>query len=195
MNFVEPIRDQQTIRNIKELLRKEKRYRDLLLLTIGINTALRISDLLTLKVGDFVDEAGIIKQKFSLQEKKRGKRQEVIINDSIRLILAEYFRIYPGLRDNPCYYLFFNTRTNAFDHPIQRCQAWNSMSTICRSFGLEGNFGTHSLRKTWGYQARRRGVDIALIMYKLNHASLAYTQRYLGVTSDELAAVTRKLNL
>lgn len=53
---------------------------------------------------------------------------------------------------------------------------------ICKQVGLRGNFGTHSLRKTRGYHAGLQGVDLALIMYKLNHASIAYTQRYLGIT-------------
>ena len=56
-------------------------------------------------------------------------------------------------------------------------------------------FVTHSLRKTWGYHARMNGVDLALIMYKLNHSSLAYTKRYLGITDDELQAVIERLNL
>ena len=32
-------------------------------------------------------------------------------------------------------------------------------------------------------------------MHKLNHASLVYTKRYLGITDDELEAVARRLNL
>jgi hypothetical protein len=39
------------------------------------------------------------------------------------------------------------------------------------------------------------GVDLTLIMDKLNHNRLAYTKRYLGITEDELGAVVRKLNL
>jgi site-specific recombinase XerD len=39
------------------------------------------------------------------------------------------------------------------------------------------------------------GVDLALIMYKLNHSSLAYTKRYLGITDAELQAVVQRLNL
>jgi len=61
--------------------------------------------------------------------------------------------------------------------------------------GLRGNFGTHSLRKTRGYYARMQGEDLALIMHKLNHESIAYTKRYLGITDDELQAVSQRLNL
>ena len=39
------------------------------------------------------------------------------------------------------------------------------------------------------------GVDLALIMHKLNHESIAYTKRYLGITDDELQAVSQRLNL
>ncbi len=53
MNFVEPIRDRKKIAQIKNQLRGQRRYRDLLLFVVGINTALRISDLLELRVESF----------------------------------------------------------------------------------------------------------------------------------------------
>jgi integrase len=56
MNFVEPIRDRKKIAQIKNLLRGQRRYRDLLLLVVGINTALRISDLLQLRISYFLDD-------------------------------------------------------------------------------------------------------------------------------------------
>ena len=39
------------------------------------------------------------------------------------------------------------------------------------------------------------GVDLALIMYKRNHASIADTKRYLGITDDELPDAVERLNL
>ena len=56
MNFVEPIRDRKKIAQIKNLLRGQCRFRDLLLFMVGINTALRISDLLALRIGHFLDD-------------------------------------------------------------------------------------------------------------------------------------------
>jgi site-specific recombinase XerD len=88
--------------------------------------------------------------------------------------------------------LFSNTKTN---YPIKRGQAWKIITAICQEVGLRGNYGTHSLRKTWGYHARMSGVDLALIMHKLNHESIAYTKRYLGITDEELQAVAQRLNL
>ena len=195
MNFVEPIRDRKKIAQIKNLLRGQVRFRDLLLFVVGINTALRISDLLELQVGHFVDEQGHIRQRFWIKEQKRGKRQEVVINESIREAWEEYLAAYPGIGEKPGNFVFFNPKNNDYAHPIKRGQSWKFITSICREVGLHGNFGTHSLRKTWGYHARMSGVDLALIMHKLNHNSIAYTKRYLGVTDDELQAVVQRLNL
>ena len=195
MNFVQPIRSRKRIAQMKNLLRGEGRYRDLLLFTVGINTALRVSDLLKLRIGDFLDEDRDIQDRFWLREEKRGKRQEIVINDSIAEALAEYRQAYPKVETDPDHYVFFNTRTHNYRQPISRKQAWKLITSLCAEVGLRGNFGTHSLRKTWGYHARMNGVDLALIMHKLNHNSLAYTRRYLGITDDELEAVVRRLNL
>jgi integrase len=195
MNFVEPIRDRKKIAQIKNLLRGQQRYRDLLLFVVGINTALRISDLLKLRIVHLVDEQQHIKRRFWIREQKRGKRHEITINHSIREVLEEFLEAYAGVADNPKHFLFFNTKVKNYAVSIKRGQAWKFITTICKQVGLRGNFGTHSLRKTWGYHARMSGVDLALIMHKLNHESIAYTKRNLGVTDDELQAVIQKLNL
>jgi integrase len=195
MNFIEPIRDRKKVAQIKNLLRGQERFRDLLLFVVGINSALRISDLLELKVAHLLDEQGKIRQRFWIKEQKRGKRQEVVINESVREALKEYLSAYPGIKEKQENYIFFNPKTNDYSHPIKRGQSWKFITSICREVGLRGNFGTHSLRKTWGYHARMQGVDLALIMHKLNHESIAYTKRYLGITDDELQAVAQRLNL
>ena len=118
-----------------------------------------------------------------------------MINASIQKTLEEYLAAYPEIIGDNSHFIFFNTKVNGFMKPIRRGQAWKIITAICHQVGLSGNFGTHSLRKTWGYHARMQGVDLALIMHKLNHESIAYTKRYLGITDDELQAVSQRLNL
>jgi integrase len=195
MSFVEPIRDRKKIAQIKNQLRVQRRYRDLLLFVVGINTALRISDLLVLRVEHFLDEQRRIKRRFWIKEQKRCKRQEVVLNDSIQEALEEYLAAYPEIASDVDHFVFFNTKANDLLQPIKRGQAWKVITTICQQVGLRGNFGTHSLRKTWGYHARMQGVDLALIMHKLKHESIAYTKSYLGITDAELQAVSQRLNL
>ena len=195
MNFVEPIRDRKKIAQNKNELRGQRRYRDFLLFVIGINTALRISDLLQLRIGHFIDDQKRIRHRFWIKEQKRNKRHEVVINQNIREVFGEYLEAYHDITEEPNNFVFFNTKTNGHSESIKRGQAWKIIVSICHEVGLPGNFGTHSLRKTWGYHARMQGVDLALIMHKLNHESIAYTKRYLGITDDELEAVAQRLNL
>ena len=81
MKFVEPIRDRKKIAQIKNQLRGQDRYRDLLLFVVGINAALRISDLLKLQTNQFIDEEGKIKKRFWIKEQKRGKRHEIQLEE------------------------------------------------------------------------------------------------------------------
>ncbi len=95
MNFVEPIRDRKKIAQIKNILRGEGRYRDLLIFVVGINSALRISDLLQLRISHFLIGDKKITKRFWIKEQKRGKRHEIVINNSIRETLEEFLIAYP----------------------------------------------------------------------------------------------------
>ncbi len=197
MDFVEPIRDKRKITQIKHFLIGADRYRDLFLFVVGINTALRISDLLPLRIADFVDQHGNIQDHFTIREQKREKRNEVVINASIREALDKYLPAYPGIEHKAGHYAFFSTKLGDYNYtcPLTRFQAWRLIAEMCAAVGLPGNYGTHTLRKTWGYQARQSGVPLELIMHKLNHANLTTTKRYLGITDDELRALAESLNL
>jgi len=46
--------------------------------------------------------------------------------------------------------------------------------------------GMHTLRKTWGYQARKKGITIEQISEKLGHRSSIVTKRYIGINQDEI---------
>jgi hypothetical protein len=72
MIFVESIRDQKKFAQTKNQPRGQRRYRDLLLFVVGINTALRISDSLEFQVEHFLDDNQHIKRRFWINEQKRG---------------------------------------------------------------------------------------------------------------------------
>jgi len=150
---------------------------------------------LTLQIHHFLNDNDHLNQRFKIHEQKRGKRNEVVINNSIREALEEYLIAYKGIADSPDHFVFFNTKSNDFSKPIKRGQTWKFITSICLDVGLRGNYGTHSLRKTWGYHSRLVGVDLALIMHNLNHSSISTTKRYLGITDDELQEVVKRLNL
>ena len=89
MQAVEPIRDKRDIQKMKRIL-KRKSLRDYALFTLGINSALRISDLLALTVGDVADENGKIRDRIVIRERKTGKRKAFPISASAKKALQEY---------------------------------------------------------------------------------------------------------
>jgi integrase len=72
IKFVEPIRDEKKIEAVKRNLLDGNHYRDYLLFTLGINTGLRVSDLLKLKYTDVLDDKGKFKSHITIKEKKTG---------------------------------------------------------------------------------------------------------------------------
>lgn len=193
MNTVEPIRDPRKIVAIKKMLKGEEDPRNYLLFTLGINVALRISDLLQLKVGDVLDEQGNIRESFYVREQKTGKEKRVKLNEPAKEALEYYFkRKHPTDPDTP---LFESPQRPGY--ALHRNAVYRLINRWCRDAGLtSGRYGTHTLRKTWGYQARKyHGVPIELIQAKLGHSSPKITRRYIGITADEIGAVENKVKL
>lgn len=86
MKYVQPIRDKNKIEEIKSYL-KESGTRDLLLFTMGINTGLRISDLLKLKISDVRGKSHV-----EINEQKTGKIKRFPLLGNLQSMIEEYIR-------------------------------------------------------------------------------------------------------
>ena len=86
LNTAEPIRDKKNLLEIKEYYKEVKPVpRNYLLITLGLNTALRISDILELTWKDVYDEElGDYQKHIHIVEQKTGKISQIYINQSIR---------------------------------------------------------------------------------------------------------------
>ena len=175
---VEPIRDKDKIKQMFCYLNgKDPKYG--LLFKVGLNTGLRISDILPIKVNDIFNESGKFKDYLVLKEKKTGKEKKIKINDALRELLKTYILLKETAGER---YLFFNKRTG--EH-IKRIQAYKVLKEAANLCGVE-NFGTHSMRKTWGYWTYKASkFNIGLIMQTFNHSSQNITLRYIGVNQDQ----------
>jgi site-specific recombinase XerD len=189
MNPVEPIRDSKKILAIKRNLKESRNARNYLLFVMGINTALRISDLLSLKVADVIDKKGNIKEYLFLKEKKTGRNAKIYINEVVKKAINEYLESIKAIE--PDIYLFKSERS---DKPLERVRVWMMIQDWIKEAGLEGErYGTHSLRKTWGYQARKQGVSIEQISEKLGHKSVTVTKRYIGINQEEINNIEKEV--
>lgn len=175
---VEPIRRPEDIKAIKQLL--ESKPRDYLLFVMGINNGLRIGDLLQLKAGPFRDAR--VGDKIPVKEQKTGKAQEVVINKNVKRALVTYFKELEPEDDD---YLFKSR--NGENQPITVSMANILIKNWTKAINLQGNYGTHSLRKTFGYISRRKhGVGWEILTQRFNHSSPSVTRVYLGIQDDEV---------
>jgi len=189
MNMVEPIRDKKKILAIKRNLRESGNARNYLLFVMGINTALRISDLLSIKIGDVIDKKGNIKDYLFIKEQKTGRTAKIYLNELVKQALEKYFESMKAI--DPDSYLFKSERSNK---PLERVRVWVMIQDWVKEAGLEGErYGTHSLRKTWGYQARKQGVSIEQISEKLGHKSVTVTKRYIGINQEEINNIEKEV--
>ncbi|WP_281868273.1 site-specific integrase [Brevibacillus parabrevis] len=180
MNFVEPIRNPGKIEEMKQLLLQQSE-RNYFLFVMGINTGLRISDLLRLKVADVKGKSHII-----LVEKKTGKRKRFLINDNLRNEVDQYVI---GKKGDE--YLFASTKRPL---PITRVRAYQIINGAAKKIGLS-EIGTHTLRKTFGYHFYQRTKDIATLQMIFNHSHPSITLRYIGITQDLIDDAVNRFSL
>lgn len=188
MEFVQPIRDLKQIDTLKKLL-KQQSLRDYCLFVLGINSGLRISDLLKLRISD-VSENGKVKDRIRLREKKTNKFKDFPISNNAKKAIKEYLQ--SRVINNEDEPLFLSRKNKGF---ILRQRAYLILNEAAKSIGIKEKIGTHTLRKTFGYHAYNNGYDITLIQKLFNHSSSSVTLRYIGITQEELDDVYLSLDL
>jgi integrase len=177
---VEPIRKQKDVRAISKLL--QGRPRDLLLWIMGINNGLRASDLVVIKVVQVHDlKPGDV---LNIVESKTGKDNVLVINKSVYKALYAYLKDISSTSDN---YLFKSRKGTSH---ISSQSVGRLVKTWAAAINLNGNYGAHTLRKTWGYHQRvNHGVGFEILCKRYNHSSPSITMGYLGIESKEVRDV------
>jgi len=174
---VEPIRKKKDIKSITKLLKSKPR--DYLLWITGINNGLRANDLVRIKYRQVegLKTGAVIK----VVESKTGKTNVLVINKSVYKAL-EYFVdvIGPGPDD----YLFKSRKGNGH---ISSQSVGRLVRSWASAINIKGQYGAHTLRKTFGYHQRvYHGAGYEILCKRYNHSSPAVTMRYLGIEDKEV---------
>ena len=178
MSTTKPIRSLEDVQRFKNYFLQKGEYRNYLLVSVCLNTALRICDVLKLKWSDLLyPSGGKIKEHISITETKTDKTAVIKLNRSIRKALELYIK-QVGIKGE---YVFEGKN----GRPISRMCAFKVIKKAGAAVGLEYEISPHSLRKTFGYHAVKNGTPPAVIMQIYNHSSYEVTKRYLGITQDE----------
>lgn len=193
MSTTQPIRDREALQRFKNYyLLSESNYRNYALIITGLNTALRINDILHL-TWDTVFDDDRIRDHIELKEQKTGKINRILLNKELRSVLTQY-RVLSQLQrpeNNP--YIFFAHRKT--ENPLSRYQAYRIIRHAAKMVGLDANISCHSLRKTFGYYAWKQGTPPAMLMSIFNHSSFQTTRRYLCIEQDDKDAVFSNIRL
>lgn len=170
MKKVDPIREKNKIEEIKNILLKDN-YRNYLIFVLGINTGLRIGNMLDLKVEDVRNKNHII-----LNEKKSGKSKKFFINSVLRNELDRY------ILDMADYEYLFQSR-NGSNQPLSSSQSYRILSKAGEKADLD-SIGCQSMRKTFGYHHYKQHKDVAFLQQLFNHSAPSVTLEYIGVNQD-----------
>mgnify|MGYP000998531471 CR=1 FL=1 len=201
MHTVEPIRDIKTIKRMRAVL-KGQSTRNELLFILGINVGLRISDILKLKFSDLLKPNNKVKDYVIIKEKKTKKTKKFYIGEVVAKLIENYVKELPDLNMDD--YVFKSRKGE--NKPITRQQAYRILNNAAEIIGLverddktgkiiSGEFGTHTLRKSFGFHAYQNGVSLELLMDLFNHSSKSQTLRYIGITEEEKKEVYLQSNL
>jgi integrase len=184
--------------------------RDTALFTIGLNTGLRASDLVRLRLGDFVTPSGNFRQSLRIRQRKTKGIVSTPINGAIKEAIAqwqedneEHLARWGGELQEA--HLFYTTcRGHGRDYTRHLSPNHTSLlvKKWCNEVGLDGNFGTHSMRKTRGmsiFKAAANEMNAAQALLitarTLGHSELKSTMQYLGLSQAEAEKWQNKVEL
>lgn len=194
MKVVQPIRDLDTLQKCYEIAREHDKSRKTgevsweLLLLIGFNTSLRVSDFRRFKVSDLRG-----KDYAQIQAKKTKKEARILINPTAR---KEINRLLTGRKADE--YIFQSREKDPITHkrrPLTRQRCYQIINTIAKKAGVEERVGCHTLRKTFGYHYYKMTGDIVSLQRILCHSFQRETLVYIGVVQENIDESLMKLNM
>lgn len=179
-----PIKNSEEVQKFKNYyLLENKKPRNYALLVFGMNTALRISDLLSVKWGDVYDlQNRKLKSHLIIKEGKTKKINSIALNSAIQEALQLYL---DSLKTFPTPDTYIFRSPGKENKPICRSQAYRIVRQAAEAAQIQVVVGCHSLRKTFGYHACKQGVAPAVLMNIYNHSSYFITLRYLDIDQDD----------
>ena len=192
MGKTQPIKKADDVQRFKEYYLEKKQIRNYTMVTLALNTSLRISDLLHLKWIDVYNfKANKYREHIDLVEQKTGKKNSIALNSEATKALELLRRTLDTFYQEA---YIFKSRIGD-NQPIGRICAFRIIKKAVNDLNLEGVISCHSLRKTFGYHAWKKGVPPALIMSIYNHSSIEIPKRYLSIDQDDKDEVFLGMNL
>lgn len=185
--------DNDEIRSVSTCFTGTFSVRNRGLFMLGVSTGGRISELLSLTIGDvFQNGKPVTDLLFEKSIVKGGEVSRAVpVNADGRLaiddLIAWHRQHYPNTDENRP---LFPSRHKSGTVPMHRQTAHDILKKAFIAAGLNGKLATHSLRKSFAQRVYNKSGDIYLVQELLGHRNISTTQKYLGVNyADARAAV------
>ncbi|MYA71056.1 phage integrase family protein [Candidatus Poribacteria bacterium] len=154
------------------------------LFMLGVSTGGRISELLSLRVGDvYQNKRPVTDLLFDKSVVKGGEVSRAVpVNSDGRRAIEDLIawhgeRYQNADKDRP----LFPSRNGQGEKRMSRRTAHDVLKRAFEAAGLNGHLATHSLRKSFAQRLYDRTGDIFAVQEMLGHKSVTTTQKYLGV--------------
>ena len=151
------------------------------ILELLYSSGIRLSELVSLDIGDINNETREVKVKG-----KGSKERIVLIGKPAALIIQEYVTsIRPSIEQRPSQALFLNRYGNR----LSRRSIELIVSRNAKVATIRPGVHTHTLRHTFATHLLEGGADLRVVQELLGHSSPATTQIYTHVTQSQARKV------
>jgi integrase len=174
---------------VRTRLQLLKRYRDLALFNLAIDSKLRGCDLVGLRITD-VAPYGYAVDQASIRQTKTGRPVRFEITEQTRQAIDEHLS---HLRKASNPYLFPGWRLGGHLSSRQYARllaGWLAMIGLDPCF-----YGTHSLRRTKATLIYKKTGNLRAVQLLLGHTKIESTVRYLGIEVDDALAVAEQIDV
>lgn len=188
---------------VAAILRELKTQRDRALFQVGISAGFRISELLSLRVGDVWKQEQIVHELAVARANMKGKHEarRIPLQEEARKALLDWVtslitKRFPVFCKQPevLNWFLFKSREGE-NRPITRKSAWRTLTNAYRKCGLSGKLGTHAMRKSFAERVyENSGHDMLVTQEALGHKNLNSTACYVGADQKRVrsAILNRK---
>jgi integrase len=183
-----PFKDAEVLAVLEELSRNRYAARDRALFVLGLRAGFRISELLSLKIGDIIQNGNCVED-VTVQrrhmKKKRESRSVPLHPEAQAALLIQIGELTKAGKANSDTFIFQSRRGE--NRPLSRVQAWAILRDAYAKLKLPGKLGTHGMRKTFAKKIYALlGNDLMKTKELMGHQEIETTVKYLEFDRQEL---------
>jgi integrase len=167
--------------------------RDKTLFLLGVKSGFRISELLSLCVGD-VSQHGRLADRVTVPRRYMKNKREgrtVLLHPEAKAALATWLLTLRQLPGSTAQTFVFRSRKGA-NRPISKVQAWRILHEAVTTNELTGKVGTHAMRKTFANRVYHQlNHDLVKTQRAMGHKNINSTVAYPSFIEDEIDQAIR----